>query len=127
MSIFSVQDMVGYLFALVLRDRMWMDAGWMTESLGIIFFLLSVTLFIAALIWMFNVPEVFYSISHIYEEVWNFPYYNVNFDSDLLWRLYIITEFEDDLIWDRKKGIYNRFFGICQGLVPKPLLVGRGE
>lgn len=102
MSIFQYKIWL-VIFALVLRDRMWMDAGWMTESLGIIFFLLSVTLFIAALIWMFNVPEVFYSISHIYEEVWNFPYYNVNFDSDLLWRLYIITEFEDDLIWDRKK------------------------
>ena len=102
MSIFQYKIWL-VIFALVLRDRTWMDAGWMTESLRIIFFLLSVALFIAALIWMFNVPEVCHSISHIYEEVWNFPYYNADFGSDLLWRLYIITEFEDDLIWDRQK------------------------
>lgn len=31
------------------------------------------------------------------------------------------------ILFGIEKGIYNRFFGICQGLVPKPLLVGRGE
>lgn len=63
----------------------------------------SLAVFVAAFIWVFRVPEEFYTISQIYQKAWKFPYYKVNFNYALQERLSYITEQEDRLYWKRKK------------------------
>lgn len=102
MSIFQYKIWL-VLIALILHSDIWMNCSWMTDTVRSALNVCSILTFLVALIWMFHVPEEFYSISHIYNEIWRFPYYGIQFNAELMWRLYIISEFEDDLIWERKK------------------------
>ena len=64
--------------------------------------ILSVVLLVVAIHWMFNITEVFRSFTEIYDNIWKYPYYRVQFDKELDERLNIIVEFEDRLYWKRK-------------------------
>lgn len=64
---------------------------------------ISVFLFVSAFIWIFDLTEEFHSFTEMYDVVWKTPYYNVEFDERLRERLEIITYFEDNLYWERKK------------------------
>lgn len=64
---------------------------------------ISVGIIILAFVWMYSLAEEFYSFTKMYDVVWKTPYYGVEFDEALHHRLEIITYFEDNLFWERKR------------------------
>lgn len=64
---------------------------------------ISLVIFLLAFVWIFDTTEEFYTFTEMYDKVWETPYRGITFDRDLKERLEIITLFEDELYWERKK------------------------
>lgn len=99
MGMFQQKIWLVYMAILVrttYAKRFWM---WNDKILDIV----SLCLFAAAFIWIFDLTEEFNSFSEMYDVVWKTPYFNVRFDDSLRDRLNIITYFEDRQYWQREK------------------------
>lgn len=70
--------------------------------------ILSIIIFIGIYIWFFNVHEEFHTFTHMFQQIWEQPYYMVQYDRALKERLNIIVRYEDKLYFKRKKS-YSSF------------------
>ena len=68
----------------------------------------SVIIFVGTYVWLFNVHEEFHTFTHMFEKVWETPYYMIQYDYALKERLNIIVRCEDKLYFRREKS-YSSF------------------
>ena len=97
--------MWGVILAICIKTDYFVE---MTKVNSSVLKVVSVIIFVGTYVWLFNVHEEFHTFTHMFEKVWEMPYYMIQYDYALKERLNIIVRWEDKLYFRREKS-YSSF------------------
>lgn len=95
----------GVILAICIKTDYFVE---MTKVNSSVLKVVSVIIFVGTYVWLFNVHEEFHTFTHMFEKIWETPYYMIQYDYALKERLNIIVRCEDKLYFRREKS-YSSF------------------